>query len=393
MVKILFLLFLYFLNSGASESKDVTQNIEYVGNPYSTLFQTKEATYSRNVWDLQVYENLLFIGAGNSANEGPSKNSGNLNLYVYNPKTNEFNSEAIIYDDQIDIFKVLQNQLFIPGHDATGSWEWGNIYMRLANQKWQMYRNLPHALHVYDLTLHENKLFAGVGLNEGAAVGVSSDFGKSWKVTPLGESRVYSFLHLGNELFALKKFKTTSQPYFSVAQYKKDGSFMPRFDISIYDMFPDTKFDIKYSRATRIISFEDKAVYLGAYKYNSHQTKPFGLYIASLSKNKFNAKRIELKDGYTPRDIIKREETLYILASKKSGESVNIQVLACGIHDVTNLNVLFSFNYNSFARSFELLDGSFYFGIGSDVDEGDVWKMEDIKKETGNILRYRWEKL
>ena len=391
MVRILFLLFFYFLNSDASESKDVTKSIEYIGNPYANIFQTREATYSRNVWDLQVYDNLLFIGAGNSANEGPSKNSGNLNLYVYNPKTNKFNSEAIIYDEQIDIFKVLQNQLFIPGNDATGSWEWGNIYLRLENQKWQMYRNLPHALHVYDLTLHDNKLFAGIGLDEGAAVGVSSDLGKSWKVTPLGESRVYSFLHLGNELFALKKFKTTSQPYFSVAQYQKDGSFMPRFDISIYDMFPETKFDIKYSRATRIISFEDKAIYLGAYKYNSHQTKPFGLYVAKLNNNKLNVKRIKLKDGIIPRDIIKRDAAIYVLCSKKSGEKVNIQVLEFASDDFSTYKELFSFEYNSFARSFELLDGSFYFGIGSDVDEGDVWKMEDIKKETGNILKYKWK--
>ena len=391
MVRILFLLFFYFLSSSASEGKDVTKNIEYIGNPYATIFQTKEATYSRNVWDLQVYDNLLFIGAGNSANEGPSKNSGNLNLYVYNPKTNGFNSEAIIYDDQIDIFKVLQNQLFIPGNDATGSWEWGNIYLRLANQKWQMYRNLPHALHVYDLTLHDNKLFAGIGLDEGAAVGVSTDLGKSWKVTPLGESRVYSFLHLGKELFALKKFKTTSQPYFSVAQYQKDGSFMPRYDISIYDIFPETKFDIKYSRATRIISFEDKAIYLGAYKYNSHQTKPFGLYVAKLNNNKLNVKRIKLKEDTIPRDIIQRDDAIYVLCSKKSGEKVTIEVLEFASHDFSTYKELFSFEYNSFARSFELHEGSFYFGIGSDVDEGDVWKMEDIKKETGNILKYKWK--
>ncbi|MFA6197308.1 MAG: hypothetical protein WC656_11775 [Sulfurimonas sp.] len=385
------LFFLFFFTLISLFAKDVTQQIEFVGNPYKEQFADGAFAYSRNVWDLQMYNNLLFIGAGNSANEGPSKNSGNLNLYAYNPKTNGFNSEAIIYDDQIDIFKVLQNQLFIPGNDATGSWEWGNIYLRLANQKWQMYRNLPHALHVYDLTLHDNKIFAGIGLNEGAAVGVSNDLGKSWKVIPLGESRVYSFLHLGKELFALKKFKTTSQPYFSVAQYQKDGSFMPRFDISIYDMFPDTKFDIKYSRATRIISFDDKAIYLGAYKYNSHQTKPFGLYVAKLNNNKLNVKKIELKKGTIPRDIIKRDDAIYVLCSKNSGDKVTIEVLEFVSNDFSTYKELFSFEYNSFARSFELHEGNFYFGIGSDVDEGDVWKMEDIKKETGNILKYKWK--
>ena len=387
MNKIFLLLFLAFISLGA---KDVTSELKYIGTPYASQYKNGEAAYSRNVWDLQVYDGKLFIGAGNSANEGPSINSGPVSLIAYNPKTNKFNKETVIYDDQVDIFKVLKNNLFIPGHDATGSWSWGNFYLRIADKSWMMYRNIPKALHVYDLALRGKKLFAGIGLYEGAAVGITTDLGKHWEIIKLGRSRVYSFLSIGDEFYALKKFKRISKPYFSVAQYYK-GNFVPRYDISIYDMFPDTKFKIKYSRATRIINFDDRAMYIGAYKYNSHQTKPFGLYSAKQAGKKLLTKKIKLQDGYVPHDIIKRGNILYVLTSKENRYDTTIKVLKFTTSDLTTYKELFYFNYPTFARSFELLSNSFYFGMGSDVDEGDDWKMSDIKKETGDILKYTKE--
>lgn len=386
-MKIVISIFFIFLSL---QAKDVTSEIKYIGTPYAAQYKNGEDAYSRNVWDMQVYKGKLFIGAGNSANEGPSTNSGPVSLMVYDPKTNKFNKETVIYDDQIDIFKILNNDLFIPGHDATGSWSWGNYYLRYADSSWMMYRNIPKALHVYDLALRGKELFAGIGLYEGAAVGITSDLGKHWKIIKLGNSRVYSFLTLGDQFFALKKFKRTHKPYFSVAQYYK-GNFVPRYDISIYDMFPDTKFTIKYSRATRIITLGNRAIYIGAYKYNSHQTKPFGLYSVELVGKELKTKKIELESGYVPRDIIKREDTLYVLTSKKNRDDTTIKVLKFNTRNLNMYSELFSFEYPTFARSFELLNGSFYFGMGSDVDEGDAWKMSDIKKETGDILRYTKE--
>ena len=371
-------------------SKDITDKIEYIGTPYINQYKSGEDIYSRNVWDMQVYENKIFIGAGNSANEGPSINSGPVKLIAYSPKTNKFKIEGVIDDDQVDIFNILNNKLFIPGHDGKGSWNWGNFYQRTSSGKWKKYRNIPKALHVYDLALKEKKLFAAIGLDEGAAVGITRDMGRYWKIVKLGSSRVYGFMNIDNQLFALKKFKRTSRPYFSVAQYI-DGKFMPRYDISIYKMFPDTKFEIKYSRATRVISFDNKVIYVGAYKYNSHQTKPFGLYTGRLEKNKFIAKKIKLSYKYIPRDIIKRKNKLYVLVSKENKSHTTIKVLEFSTKNLTKYKEVISFNYPTFARSFELIENNFYFGMGSDVDEGNNWDMRDIKKQTGDILKYDWK--
>jgi hypothetical protein len=385
---ILKVLFSLFFIAQLLISADITNQLKYLGTPYKAQFKSGEDIYSRNVWDMQVYDERIFIGAGNSANEGPSQNSGPVDLIAYIPKENKFVVEGRIDDDQVDIFKILDDTLVIPGHDAKQSWSWGNFYLRNVGTKWEKYRNIPNALHVYDLFYADKKLFAGIGLYEGAAVGITKDLGKTWDIQKLGRSRVYSFLHIGNELFALKKFKRTPKPYFSVAQYV-NGNFVPRYDISIYDMFPDTKFEIKYSRATRIISLGNKAVYVGAYKYNSHQTKPFGLYSTQLVENNLKAKKIDL-DGFIPNDMIKRGDKIYILASKKTFLNTVNKVFIMDINDFKPKE-LFSFTNNTFARSFELFDGKFYFGLGCDVDEGNNWKMSDLKKETGDILVYKWK--
>ena len=381
-------LFLTLLNA-----KDVTKNLEYIGTPYKKQYRSGEDIYSRNVWDMVLYNGKIFIGAGNSANEGPSINSGPVYLIALNPNIDKFENISRIDDDQVDKFKILNKKLFIPGHDAKGSWDWGNFYIYSNNKnRFKKFRNIPNALHIYDLVLKDGKLFSAIGLDEGAAVGITKNYGKNWEIQKLGSSRVYTFLELGDELFALKKFKRTSRPYFSVAQYI-DGNFIPRYDISIYKMFPKTRFEIKYSRATRIIKLGNKAIYVGAYKYNSHQTKPFGLYKVKLDGSNLVTSRIFLDDGYVPRDIIKRGTEIFVLTSKKEGFNTIIKVLKFNSKNLNHYKELFYFNYPTFARSFELYKNSFYFGMGSDVDEGDYWKMEDIKKETGNILKYEFKEL
>jgi hypothetical protein len=49
-----------------------------LGNPFS-----KDA-YARNVWDMQVYEESIYLGHGNSSNYGPSANAGPVDVIKYN---------------------------------------------------------------------------------------------------------------------------------------------------------------------------------------------------------------------------------------------------------------------------------------------------------------------
>lgn len=388
-VRLLFLL-LVSLPWAALADRDVGGAVERLGNPLKEAYPDGEAVYSRNVWDLQRFDGRIFIGGGNSSNEGPSQNAGPVPIFAYDLKNGVFVNEGRVMDEQIDIYRPIGDRLYIPGHDATGSWEWGNFYVRTPDAKWKMYRNVPKALHLYDLVEHDGRLFAGIGLYEGAAVGITEDMGMHWRIVPLGRSRVYAFMPIGDMLLALKKFKDTDKPYFSAAQYLDDGNFSARFDISMRRMFPQTRFTQRYARAVRVTPVGDSTLYIGGYKYNDHQTLPFGLYVAELEGGRFSAQRIALPEGTVPHDLLLRDGKVFLLTHSEAGKSKRVEVWEASERNLLQWKPLFYFTYPAFARSFEYDRGSFYFGTGCDIDP-EHWSVKDMPVQTGDILKVIYE--
>lgn len=376
--------------SAAVAAQNMTDAVVNLGIPLKKAYPDGEHTYSRNVWDMQLFDGRIFLGGGNSSNQGPSQNSGPVPIMAYDLKSHAFVNEGRVMDDQIDLYRPIEGQLYIPGHDATGSWKWGNFYVRTPDAKWKMYRNVPDALHLYDLVKRGDRLFAGIGLYEGAAVGMTDDMGTHWKIVPLGRSRVYAFMPIGDTLLALKKFKATDKPYFSVAQYLEDGNFSARFDISMYRMFPQTRFSQRYARAVRITPLEQKTLYIGGYKYNDHQTLPFGLYAAELKEGRFIARRLLLPKGTVPRDLLVRGDRLFLLTQTPAHNGVRIAVWEAAVSNLLKWTERFYFDYPTFARSFEYAEGSFYFGMGCDVDP-EHWKDMAMPVQTGEILKVTYE--
>ncbi|MDX9743944.1 MAG: hypothetical protein RBT59_09015 [Arcobacteraceae bacterium] len=358
-----------------------------IGNPYERDYKNGEMIYARNIWDMQLYQDKIYLGAGNSSNEGPAQNAGRLHVVVLDPMSDKFAFEYEVAEEQIDLFKTYGDTLYIPGHDATQNWILGNIYTK-KDGMWKKIRTLPKALHVYDLVVFDEKIFTAVGLNKNGAVFISNPHADAWKQVPHAEGRVYSFLQIGEELFATKTFKTKYRNKLSMTQYKKNlNTFSARFDLDAFKMFPDTKLKSDSIKLGKSISYENKALYLGVYKHNDHQNIPFGVYLASMQNNKLDVKKINLKDDYTPRDILHRDNFIYILVNQTEKNRENIKVLKFNKNDFSNYKEIIEFQYNSFARSFEEINGCFYFGIGSEIKDPDAWNQNELKKETGDILK------
>jgi hypothetical protein len=131
LIFITFLFTIFDFSAGALcvAGNDVSQQVKYVGNPYSTDQKYKERIYARNIWDMIAFHDKLYLGAGNSSNTGPSPNAGPVPIISYNPATNSFESVFTTSEEQIDIFYIFDNKLYIPGHDPRESWELGNLYL------------------------------------------------------------------------------------------------------------------------------------------------------------------------------------------------------------------------------------------------------------------------
>lgn len=359
---------------------DVTDKLKVLGQPF-----TNKPPYARNIWDMQVFDGKIYIGHGNSSNAEPAPNAGPIPIAYFDPRTQKFATQDIIYsnpsnrksvtkkevdEEQIDIFRVLDGKLVIPGHDARGEdWNYGNYYV-LDNGKWKKFRDIPDAIHVYDMAFYKGKLFAAIS-SDNAEVLMSDDSGKPWKSlgnTSYGD-RTYTFFTFQGKLYAtgvlipgIKELDTT--PLLTVNPDLK----VSYTDISASEWLPGVtpSAETAQMKIIRPVEFKNKLLYLYGESQNDHQTLPLGLAAASNMKEVSPVTLPEKKA--VPRDILVRDDEAYVLAAlpKDDGSYTNFVYAS---NDGKAWRELFHFKQDTFARSFEELNGDFYFGLGSDAEQ------------------------
>jgi hypothetical protein len=151
----------------------------------------------RRINDLCFHHGKLFIGTGDAVvNTGPTP------IVYYNQEHDTFITEFTIDDEAIYRYQTIEDQLVIPGVDATEEWTFGNFYIQ-SDTGWTKHRTIPHALHVNCLASFQDELYASTGAfgsigdsieHYFGAVFVSSDRGMTWRVsyaTPSDEESVY----------------------------------------------------------------------------------------------------------------------------------------------------------------------------------------------------------
>lgn len=360
----------------ATSTRDVTAKLETLGTPLQAKYPSGDRVYARNVWAMHAFGGRMFIGSGNSNNDPPAKNAGPVDVYAYDPPSNRFVKETTLQDEQIDVFRVIGGQLVIPGHDPVDSvkngdmpWFKGNFYRRRPGGGWETLRTLPLAVHNYDMTVFGNRLFAAGSTATGGVVLVSHDNGKSWsRALSMGGpwSRARSFfvaggvLHVSALVFDAKNVGTMilGKVFSSVKSEAKGkvyalsgGSFR---EIKT-DFFPgDGRSDLFVARP---VSFRNHAVYIGADALIDHDWRPAGLYAANASSS---VRRLALPGNALARDLKVEGDTLYVLAWR--GGLVEVYATT----DLSRWAEVLAFQSPTFARSFGILNGDFYFGLGSE---------------------------
>ncbi len=345
-MRFLFTIFLLSISLFASQSK-----VTYIGNPYQNIYKSGEHIYSRNIWDMQLYNGKIYIGAGNSSNIGPSINSGRVSVFSLNPITDKISFEYKVAEEQVNIFKVYDDILYIPGHDSTQKWEYGNFYTKY-NGTWKKYRTIPNALHVYDLVKKDRTIYVALGLNHSGAIAVSKDNGYNWEIIKTKNGRVYSLFILNNKIYIDKQIS-------------------------------------KKNKTTRIKKIKNKILYISAKKHNDHQSLPNKLFIAKEINNKIISINIKLPTNNIPRDILVRNDNIFILTSKTIKNKTEIKVLKYRYNIFNKYKEIISFKYDTFARSFEEVNGNFYFGMGCEIKNPNKWSLKELNQSCGNILKVR----
>lgn len=401
------------VRSADSGIGDVTAKLEDLGIPHAQCYQHP---YPRNVWALKAFDGKLFLGAGNSANSGPAQNAGPVPVMVFDPKTKKFTKEWDVPDEQIDIYRVINGDLCVPGHDPKEDWKFGNFYRRPAGDpQWEKVRSIPGAVHCYDITELSGMVYAG-----GTGLWASENNGKSFQ-TLLKFNRYYAFLTFPETVYAVADGRIFPQPVSPLDEKTmkpgpKCASLLPVCMINqkgwtaLYP--PVDKFipnaDLKNTQLRykiyRTVPFKGKVLYIAGIAHNDHQIVPISANVATDGGTQlFNFSPIKLPDGAMPWDFTVVQDKAYLLfaqknkTGKKGQETVNHLWESA---DGGKFTPLMSFKAATFARSVEYLDGYFYFGLGTEFvgkntpqDTASVLcaSEKELSQESGRIYRIKYK--
>lgn len=370
------------LQTGAGEAQAVL-----LGTPQYARYDQPAWWYARNIWDMRWFDGRLYLGMGNSSNQGLAVNAGPVPIMVFDPKTGRFEIQGQVDDEQIDRLVVLDGQLVIPGHDARESWQWGNVYVRDAGSgHWVKRRTLPQAVHVYDVTSLAGVWYAAVGTARGGGVLRSADQGQSWQPVAAVSRRVYGFLPLGQARVAVPAWS----PHARVA---------PKLVVcdehDCHDQLPDTPAALfaglplaegQWLKVDRAVAVGEGALYVAGHQHNDHQINPLGLYYARFQAGRLQVSPLPLPEGFQPWDLLVSGQEVDVLVCRPEADgSWSVRILTASVDAPQALTLRVSVRLPALARAFERGQGGFYVAMGSEPGSAGQSSDAPVSAHTGSL--------
>jgi hypothetical protein len=337
--------------------------------------QSKKATYSRNIWDMQLFNGKIYIGQGDMG-----VNAGPVLIISFDPTTSKFNTEGVVDEEQINAFKILNGKLVIPGYDPREDWTLGNFYVLEQGLLWTKNRTIPNFIHNNDMEYSNGKLFA-VGEPNSATPGIvmSEDFGKTWRivgdVAALGKVGFSSLFVFKDNLYAVANLAAAQFRPLLPSEYvlKFDGTkFAPV--IGGDKLLPGLSRNLY--QVERFIVANNQLMYIAV--TGGTQRNPIALFVApelDQARKVVFAEKLAL-----PSDILVRGNKTYVLAYVKNAVNLYTNIVYESTDLITWTETL-RFTKDTFARSFEESQGVFYFGLGCRIEAA------ALAPSTGSMLR------
>lgn len=406
----LFLIAILVFSWNAVSQNNHTANIVVkLGNPLA-----KDGIKGRalNVWDLQVFDNKIYIAGGSTVT-----NAGPINVWAYNPDTQSFENEYTVAEEAIEHFRVFDNELYIPAADPRHG-DANKFYRQTINSKWKKYASKNVRLaHVRDLikTRNVSLLFVGNNRNpdnknnDAPGTAITTDDGISFQSAGIDDSPsvgdivftdynwFFSVFSYQGKIYAptsLLKDAWTEAGAIAIYDHKQE-KFILDAKLDNSEFIPRSQIDInqgKYGfetiyRMWHPVEFNNCLVYpVRSYSNSNKKREYLGKYMNSIGfylKEDMGKTPIEIKLPHRAKgeDILIIDGELYVLANKRiNREKFLIYVYKTQEPLRGKWSEVLHFNSTNKARSFEYLDGTFYFGLGQDYVEA--------ISNSGDILSY-----
>ena len=238
--RIISMLLVFFVTLPALSANNRANSIGvepiHLGTPLESRYAGKP---ERTAWDLEIYDNKLFVSGGDY-----DKSTGPVPIFYYDLQEKLWVNTGTVPDEQIERFYMLGDVLTAAGADPTDGWELGNYYT-FNGITWDIHRVIPGAIHTFDFIEFDGKLFAATAVQAGQfPVCVSANGGLSFEqvpfyrdgqildtsVLPIDDGsmppyqlRAYDFIQLDGNLYALFYFYVNGSLELSVYRYQNNA--------------------------------------------------------------------------------------------------------------------------------------------------------------------------
>ena len=400
----LFLIAILTLTCSTLSANNTNSAIVRLGNPLRDDGKTDRAL---NVWDLQIFDGKIYIAGGSTVS-----NAGPINVWAYNPATQNFDKEYTVAEEAIEHYKVFENQLYIPAADPMGN-DANKFYRKAIDGQWTKYAsNAVKLAHVRDLiqtssgclllvgnnrnpnnknkdapgtaiTIDDGVSFQGAGINNSPSMGdvVIADYNWFFSVFPY-QNQIYAPTSVLRDAWASPgtiAIYDELQKSFILDKKLDNSEFIPAERIearkygfeTIYRIWHPVEFKQSLVYPVRSYSILKKQQ-----KYQENYMNSLGMYLKeSMGKTPVE---LQLPHKAIGEDILTIEGELYVLANRQKFDRFTIYVYkTSNLLEENSWKEVLHFESRNKARSFEYLDGKFYFGLGQDygepiADAGDI---------------------
>lgn len=342
------------LLGGCMPSTPVPYETAYTDLGIPALKQYPEGIPARNIWDMIVVGDALWVGGGDY-----DKNSGPVTMHYYDLATSGWQTANSLPDEEISHFVTLGETVIATGTDPKENWSLGNFYRLTADRTWETVRNLPAGIHNYDMVAFDGAWFAALGVETGNSPIVrSTDGGQHftavpmlWEGKPLDTTggvyiRVYRFFVQDGALYALFRFSDGEERY-EQSVYRYDGeAFVYHADWS--ETVRRTRYNHKVVSAAEVWG---GSTYLATGRL--YRTADF-----------IEVEEIPFPEGVQITDLQQQDGVLYALGCRYDAEEKNYRITLWK-NKGDGFVCVWYFDYDLPAISFLRHQQTTYIGVGS----------------------------
>lgn len=339
-----------------------------VGDPNRARFpeDTAAGCLARSVWDMHSYLGQILIASGDLWN-----NSGPADIWALDlvDGAAQFFIERTVNDEMVLQFREFDGTLLVPGADSTGSWATGNMYADRGGE-WYARSTIPNALHVGDVVVSQNKLYAYFDERRRSNLLESTDLGETWHSPAKGV--------VPGKMMPMDDHLLIFGDCNGGCVYKLQAGKVTKIRTPVFPKLP------RRGVASRIVRFGDKIVYTAVGLPWIYQESPL-FYLGDYATGALSVS--DFGDGNQPnvRDVIADGSSVTVLATlpdpADAGQFIG---LIYASSDLAQWTKLAEFKVPAPPFSFELLDGVFYVGLGTrsvwdgyaDAASGSIWRVE-----------------